>query len=325
MPIRIQRYIAILAVILFIAKVWAWYITHSVTILTDAMESVVNVITGFFGLYSIILSAKPRDANHPYGHGKVEFISAAIEGTLIIIAGIIIIYEGVIHLLHPRPLQKLDVGLWIILCTGVLNFAMGRYAVGMGIKNRSLVIESAGKHLLSDAYSTLAIIIGLVLMIFINAPWLDSAVALAFAAIIIITGYRVLRRSIAGIMDEVDVQQVKEVIALLQKTRPPHWIDMHNMRVIQYGETMHIDAHMTLPWYYQVRDAEIEIHKVENLVQQHFGNAVEVFTHIDGCMPYQCKLCAVSPCPVRQEAFTHQIPWTLENVWANEKHGKGET
>src|SRR6185312_1752787 len=124
-PIRIQRYIAVLSVVLFLGKLCAWYLTHSVTVFTDAMESTVNVVTGFVGLYSVILSAKPRDTNHPYGHGKVEFISSAIEGALIMIAGILIIYEAIHQLLEPKVLQKLDVGLFIIVVTGVLNFLMG--------------------------------------------------------------------------------------------------------------------------------------------------------------------------------------------------------
>src|ERR1700744_3391445 len=127
-PIRIQRYIAILSIVLFLGKLWAWYLTHSVTVLTDAMESIVNVVTGFVGLYSVVLAAKPRDTNHPYGHGKVEFISSAIEGALIIIAGFVIIYEAVHQLLLPKQLQKLDIGLLVIVVTGILNFMMGKYA-----------------------------------------------------------------------------------------------------------------------------------------------------------------------------------------------------
>ena len=321
-PIRVQRYIAILSIVLFLGKLWAWYLTHSVTVLTDAMESTVNVITGFVGLYSVILAAKPRDTNHPYGHGKVEFISSAIEGALIIIAGFVIIYEAIHQLLVPKQLQKLDIGLLIIVATGVVNFLMGKYAAKAGKANRSMVLESAGNHLLSDAYSTFAIIIGLGLVLLTKWNWLDSVVALCFSLIIIITGYKVLRRSISGIMDEVDATLLKDVVSFLQKVRHPEWIDLHNLRVIQYGNVMHVDAHMTLPWYYKVADAEREINELEELIKSSFGNQVELFIHIDGCMPYQCKICALAECPVRQHSFEQQIAWNLENVWLNEKHGK---
>ena len=321
MPIRIQRYIAILSLVLFLGKLWAWYLTSSVAILTDALESTVNVITGFIGLYSVMLAAKPRDTNHPYGHGKVEFISSAIEGALIGIAGLFIIYEAVAQLLYPRAIEKLNTGIIITMIAGVVNFVFGRYAVSVGKKNRSLTVEAAGRHLLSDAYSTIAIVIGLLLLLFTGWQWLDSAIAIVFSVFIIVTGYKVLRRSLAGIMDEADLALLKNVVKVLQAQRRAQWIDLHNLRVVQYGEVLHIDAHMTLPWYYRVAAAEKEIHALEELIRQHFGGKVELFIHIDGCMPYSCKLCAIENCPVRQEAFKGQIEWNLENVWANKKHG----
>lgn len=322
MTVRIQRNIAILAVILFLGKLFAWYVTHSVTILTDAMESTVNVITGFLGLYSIILSSKPRDTNHPYGHGKVEFVSSAVEGSLISIAGLFIIYESILQLLEPRKIHKLDVGIYIIITTGILNYIYGKYAVKQGKKNRSVIIESAGNHLLSDAYSTFAIIVGLAMVYITKWQWLDSLVALCFAFIIIRTGYRVLRRSLAGIMDEADEKLLQEMVQFLQKNRKNQWIDLHNLRVIQYGNVLHVDAHMTLPWYYTVSEAGKEIHALEDLIRSHFGDRIELFIHIDGCMPYQCHLCALEHCPVRQEPFRGQIEWDMNNVWMNEKHGK---
>lgn len=320
--IRIQWYIAVLSVILFLAKIWAYYITHSVAILTDALESTVNVIAGFIGLYSIILAARPRDTNHPYGHGKAQFLSSAVEGALIFIAGLFIIYEAIAQYIEARPLHKLDTGIWLVVATGALNFLFGTYAIKNGKKNRSIIVESAGRHLLSDGYSTLGIAIGLWVVYFTGILWLDSVVALIFAIIIIVTGYRVLRRSIAGIMDEADEGLLKEVVQLLQEKRKPDWIDLHNLRVIQYGEVLHIDMHMTQPWYYRVRDAEKEIHLLEDMVRAHFGNKVELFIHIDACMPYSCKLCALSECPVRQETFKEQVEWNLENVWVDSKHGK---
>jgi cation diffusion facilitator family transporter len=322
MTIRVQRYIAILSVVLFIAKLWAWYLTNSVTILTDALESTVNVIAGFIGLYSVILAAKPRDANHPYGHGKVEFISSAVEGALIFLAGVVIIYEAVKHIIAPEPVKDIDTGIYITAATGIINFFVGVYAVGIGKKNRSATVEAAGKHLKSDAYSTFAIIIGLGLLLVFKWPWLDSAVAILFALIIIVTGYRVLRRSLAGIMDEADEKLVHELISFLQANRRNQWVDMHNLRVLQYGNVLHVDAHMTLPWYYQVIDAEREIHDMENMIKQHFGNKIELFLHIDACAPYSCKLCALHECGVRQQPYVKQLEWNEQNVWANEKHGK---
>lgn len=322
MTIRIQRYIAILSVVLLLGKLWAWYITQSVTILTDALESIVNVIAGFIGLYSVILAAKPRDLNHPYGHGKIEFVSAAIEGSLITFAGLAIIYEAVQLLLEPRAVRSLNVGIYITGATGVINYIVGAYAVRIGKANRSLTVEAAGRHLKTDAYSTFAIVLGLLVLLLTGWQWLDSAVAIAFALFIIVTGYKLVRRSLAGIMDEADEVMLAQVIEVLQNNRRDQWIDLHNLRVIQYGEIMHIDAHMTLPWYYEVRQAEAEIHSLEKLIQDNFDGKVEMFIHIDACMPYSCKLCALQSCQVRQAPFVSQLQWTPGNVRVDSKHGK---
>lgn len=320
--LRLQRYIAALSVVLFIGKLWAWYLTQSVSILTDALESTVNVIAGFIGLYSLILASKPRDANHPYGHGKAEFVSAAVEGTLIMAAALLIFYEGITQLIHPATLKKLDIGIIIIAITGVINFIIGQYAISLGKKQRSLTVEAAGRHLKSDAYSTAAIIAGLVLVFITGWQWLDAAVALIFAVIILVTGYKVLRRSLAGIMDEADMKLLAQVVDVLQQHRKDQWIDLHNLRVIQYGDVLHIDAHMTLPYYYEVRQAESEIHSLEDLIREQFGGKVEMFIHVDGCVFYQCHLCSVKDCPVRQTPLTQRINWNIENVMTDSKHGK---
>jgi len=323
-PVRIQRNIAILSVVLFLAKLLAWYLTGSVTVLTDALESTVNMFAGFLGLFSIILAAMPRDTNHPYGHGKAEFLSSAVEGTLIFIAGIVIIWQAIRQIITPHQLQKLDIGLLIIAAAGLVNFFAGKYAEKAGKKHNSMVLVSAGNHLITDAYSTVAIILGLSLLLLTHNRWLwlDSAVALSFAVIIMVTGYKVLRRSISGIMDEMDIVLLKEVIDLLQAKREPQWVDLHNLRVIQYGSLMHVDAHMTLPWYYTVAQADIEILELENLIRDHFKNQVELFIHIDGCKTYQCSLCALEGCKVRQHTFEEQLRWTIDNVWTNAQHGK---
>lgn len=317
-----QRYVAVFSLVLFAGKLWAWFLTNSVTILTDALESIVNVIAGFIGLYSVTLAAKPRDTNHPYGHSKVEFVSSAIEGVLIFISGLMIVYEAVMQLVDPQMIHRLDWGIIIISATGAINFFLGSVAVRTGLKHRSLTVESAGRHLQTDAYSTLAVVAGLLLLRMTDWRWLDSVVALAFSIVILVTGYRVIRRSLAGIMDEADETLIQDVVHVLQRYRKSQWIDLHNLRVIRFGNVMHVDAHMTLPWYYEVREAETEIHELEALIRREFGNAVELFVHIDACMPYQCKLCALDTCTVRRETFSGQVRWTLSNVWEDSKHGK---
>ncbi len=177
--LRTQRWVVTVAVILFILKIVAYFLTHSVAILTDALESTVNVIAGFIGLYSLYVAAKPRDEDHPYGHGKAEFLSAAVEGTLILIAGLIIIYESISNFIHPRALQKLDFGIILVAITALINFVVGGISIKRGKKNDSLALVASGKHLQSDTWSTLGIIFGLILIRFTGLIWLDSVVAIA--------------------------------------------------------------------------------------------------------------------------------------------------
>jgi cation diffusion facilitator family transporter len=318
--LNVQKWIAGISVILLVAKFIAYYLTHSVSILTDALESIVNVVAGFIGLYSLYVAAKPRDKDHPYGHGKAEFISAAIEGTMIGIAGVIIIYKAVQQFLHPVELHRLDLGIWLVASTAIINFIAGYYCIRTGKKNDSPALLASGRHLQSDTISTAGIIGGLMLLFVTGHKWIDSVVAMLFAGIIIYTGYRILRRSIAGIMDEADEKLLDEMVKLLNENRTENWVDLHNLRVIKYGSVLHLDCHLTLPWYLNVHEAHNEIDILAKLVRQRFGQSLELFVHTDGCLPFQCHICTKKVCPVRQQEFEHRITWTLENVSPNKKH-----
>ncbi len=305
---------------LLVVKVFAWYITGSVAILTDAFESIVNVVAGLIGVYSLYVSAKPRDQDHPYGHGKAEFISAAIEGSLITIAGIIIIYQAINNLIHPHTIKRLDYGIILVAITGLINYFAGAVCIKTGKKNNSLALISTGKHLQSDTWSTLGIAVGLVLILLTRLAWIDSVVAIGFALFIIFTGYKILRSSIAGIMDEADTELLKKMVQTLNEHRTVNWIDLHNLRVIKYGSTIHIDCHMTVPWYLNVHEAHQEIDAVSELVKNEFGESVELFIHTDGCMEFSCRICSKFECTVRQHAFEKKVAWTMENISSNQKH-----
>ena len=318
--LTIQKRIAALSVLLFLVKAVAWYLTGSVAILTDAFESIVNVVAGFIGVYSLYVSAKPIDRDHPYGHGKAEFISAAIEGTMISIAGVIIIYEAVNNLLHPHELKKLDYGIILTAATALINYAAGYFCVRIGKKNNSLALISSGKHLQSDTWTTLGIVCGLILMLVTKLAWIDSVVAILFALFIIYTGYTILRSSVAGIMDEADMALQEKLVQTLNANRRPNWIDLHNLRIIKYGSRLHLDCHLTVPWYLNVHEAHREIDALSNLVKNEFGESVELFVHSDGCLDFSCRICTLADCTVRKHAFEKKIDWTMENILSNNKH-----
>lgn len=316
-----QKLVTLIGILLFIIKVVAYYLTNSVAILTDALESTINVASALFGLYALYLAAIPRDKNHPYGHGKVEFISATIEGVLISVAGIIIIVEAIEKLESPNKVEKLDYGIFLVAITALANFILGYFAIKKGKQNNSIALISSGKHLQSDTYSTIGIILGLIILYFTHWEVIDSLVALAFAILLIFTGYNIVRQAISGIMDEADTKLLNDVIKYISENRRVNWIDIHNLRIIKYGSTLHFDCHATVPWYFTVNEAHTEINALELLIKEKYGETIEIFVHTDGCMPFSCKICQKTDCNQRLEPIKQKIEWNLDNLSDNGKHG----
>lgn len=317
---QFQKSIFLVTIFLFIVKIIAWYITQSIAILTDTLEYSINVIASLVGMYSLKLSAKPRDENHPYGHGKVEFLSSTLEGILMIFTSLIILVEAIYHLLNQQDLQKVDYGILLVALTGIVNYFMGKFAIAKGKKNNSLALIASGKHIISDTYATIGIVVGLILIYFFHYSWIDSAIAIIFSIIIIVSGYNILRESIAGIMDEADLKLLTQVISELNKARNENWIDLHNFRIIKYGSILHVDCHLTVPYFLNVHEAHDEVDKLERFVKNHFEDNVELFVHLDGCMDFSCKICTKADCPVRKFPFQQKIEWNLKNVLSNSKH-----
>lgn len=302
------------------AKFSAYFITSSNFILTDAAESIVNVIASAFAFFSISLASRPRDVNHPYGHGKVEFFSVFIEGTLIGIAGITIVFKGTYSLFFPHEVQKILTGAIIIGITGAVNGGLGYYMINRGKKLNSITLEADGRHLITDMVTSAGLVIGLTLMYFLPYPWLDSGLSVLVGIYIVITGYKLLRKSIAGLMDEADFTVVQDIISILNAQRKVEWIDVHNLRAQKYGHELHIDCHLTLPNYFDLNRVHDEVKLVDKLVNRNANVKTEFFIHTDPCLPDCCHYCSMPDCPIRSEPKSIDIEWTMENVTRNKKH-----
>ena len=318
--IAFQKWIAAVGIILFIGKITAWKLTNSDSVFSDAMESIVNIISAFMGLYALYLGGKPRDENHPYGHGKVEFVTSAIEGSLISIAGVMIIYEGSNSLITGKVLNKIDWGIWIIAATAIANYVLGYISIQKGKAENSIVLISSGKHLQSDTFSTLGVVVSLVLVYFTKLVWIDSVVALALGVYIITIGYKIIRQSLSGIMDEADPAMLGRLADFLNENRKPEWIDVHNMKIQQFGSRLHIDAHITLPWYFELRNAHNEMETMIKEIAENTDRTVEFNFHMDDCKPTSCAICQIANCPVRQQEFLKKVEWTGENISQPDKH-----
>lgn len=320
MNVRLQAGVLLAGILLMLVKFVAWHLTRSNAVLSDALESIVNVAAGGFALYSLMLAAKPRDREHPYGHGKVEFISAALEGSLVALAGGLIIYRAIDAWLTGVEIHALGIGTLMIAGSGAANLALGLVLRKRGRRAHSLTMEAGGVHLLSDAWSSAALVLGLVVIQLTGLLWLDSLFAIGFAIFIIWQGIRMVRRSVGGIMDETDMAVADELVRIIDTNRRPEWIDIHNFRVIKFGSTLHIDCHVTLPWYFTLERAHDEISELDALVNRNSGREVEFFIHMDPCIPTSCPICRIMDCPVREAPFVKRIPWTLATVLANTKH-----
>ena len=302
-----------------LGKFVAFFITQSNAILTDAAESIVNVLASSFAFYSVYLSAQPKDVNHPYGHGKVEFFSMFVEGILIVLAGALIILKSVYNLFYPVAVTDLFDGSIIVAIAGLLNFAMGYYMLKQASRLNSLTLQADGKHLMTDAYSSAGLVVGLLLIHFTGIYYLDGVLSIAMGLYIIFTGYKLIRRSVGGLMDESDLKKVEEVVAILNENRHDSWIDIHNLRTQTYGHELHIDCHITLPYYYELNKVHDEISELDTLINQK-GINTEFFIHTDPCLPQCCHYCRMVNCPVRSEAQKVNIEWTVENITRNFKH-----
>ena len=208
----------------------------------------------------------------------------------------------------------------LIAVTACVNFLTGIYSVQQGKKNNSLALIASGRHLQSDTLSTVGIIVGLAVIYFTNITWLDGVIAIVSALVIIYTGYRIVRKSVAGIMDEADTTLLDNMVTMLNNNRRENWVDLHNLRVIKYGGRLHVDGHLTVPWYLNVHEAHVEIEALSKLIREQFSSSMELFVHSDGCQYFQCPICFKSDCPVRKHPFEKRIEWTIENVINDAKH-----
>ncbi|MEX2591139.1 MAG: cation diffusion facilitator family transporter [Anditalea sp.] len=311
----------LVSILLLIVKFYSFYLTNSKAILTDALESIVNVVASGFAIYSIYLSAQPKDKNHPYGHGKIEFFSAGIEGVLILLAGVFIIYRSVYALFFPEALTLLPYGMALIGFSGIINGGLGYMLSKKGKEYNSLTLEADGKHILTDAASSLVLLLGIAVIYFTGYFFLDSILSILFSLYIIFNGYLLVRKSVAGLMDESNPKAMTATVEILNRHRKENWIDVHNMRVQQYGGDRHIDLHLTLPYYYDLRAVHDVVQEVEEVLEESLPGHVEVFVHADPCLPEKCcHYCLVKDCPVRRFAQTKIIKWNERNMSKNQKH-----
>lgn len=301
-------------VVVLLVKLVAWRLTGSTAVLSDALESIVNVVAAALLLYSLHLARQPADTNHPYGHGKVEFFSAGVEGTLIGVASLLIIVESVRALLAARPLQQLDLGLVLVTAATGLNAVVGAHLIRVGQRAHSLALVADGRHLLTDVVTSLGVIAGLAAVWATGWTVLDRLVALAVALQILRTGWQLARQAIGGLMDEADPSLLADMAIALEAHREPWWIDAHSLRAWSSGAVEHVDLHLVVPRYFDADRLHAIDEQVESTLLAAAGKPGEAIVHFDPCRPRHCRGCAMEQCPVRGTALAERSPLSLARV-----------
>ncbi len=293
-------------------KTGGYFITNSAAILSDALESIVHVAATGMAFFSIIISSRPADDTHPYGHGKIEYFSAGIEGLLIIIAAIAIFYAAVTDIIFGSEIKSLDIGIIVVSFAAVINLALGFYLIRVGKKTNSLTLVADGQHILTDSYTSFGVMAGIFLVMITGWQILDPLVAMAIAVNIVVTGFQLLRESFGGLMHETDKKVLKDIIDGLLKTKKSFWIDIHQLRFWKTSDTIFLDFHLILPYYFTIKESHEEEKRITTQLDS-VNHNVELKIHFDHCTDSLCRLCKFSECTRR----VHK--WDTDFVWDEKK------
>jgi cation diffusion facilitator family transporter len=275
-------YLAIAAAVATISlKLLAYFLTGSVGLFSDALESGVNLIAAVVALFMITLAEKPADEEHAFGHHKAEYFSSAIEGGLIVIAAFSIIWSAIPRIIHPQPLENVGVGLLVAVGASAINLAVGMILIKNGKKNHSITLEADGKHLMTDVYTSVGVLIGIGLVNVTGFLVLDGIVAVGVAINILWTGYQLMHRSAQGLLDSaIPEEERQKIIDALDKFKDQN-IEYHSLMTRQAGRRKFISLHILLPGKLSIQEGHDRVENIEKAIRDLFGTPVTVFTHLE--------------------------------------------
>lgn len=269
------------AIVTIVLKTYAWWLTGSVGLLSDAAESVVNLVAAIISIIAVTVAERPADADHQYGHSKAEYFSAGAEGALIFVAAGMIIYTSVERMLSPRPLESLGIGLAISVGAAVINGIVGVLLVRAGTERRSPTLKANGKHLITDVVTSVGVVIGVALVWLTGWDILDPIVAIAVGLNILVMAYRMIHGSGMGLMDATlphsDNQAIEQV---LQRNRELGQVDFHELRTRESGRWRFVEFHVLVPGGWSVERGHDLAEKVEQEIHAALPNS-HITTHLE--------------------------------------------
>jgi cation diffusion facilitator family transporter len=280
----LERYawLSVAAAVATIAlKGLAWWLTGSVGLLSDALESLVNLAAALLALSMLRLAASPPDEEHPYGFSKAEYFSAGIEGALIVLAAAGIVLAAIPRLIEPRALDMPVLGLTLTIVASAINFGVARVLLRAGREHHSITLEADGRHLLTDVWTSAAVIVGVALVFATGWLRLDPLVALAVSAHILWTGFGLMRRSVRGLLDPaISAQDQSEVTKLFAEYSRRYGVAFHALRTRQAGARRFVSFHLLVPDAWTVSQAHRLSEEIESRMRAMVPNAA-IFTHIE--------------------------------------------
>lgn len=299
---------------IFLLKFLAYYVTNSAAVMSDATESVINVIAAIIALFVIRFASQPADDEHPYGHGKAEYFSSAFEGGMIFFAALVIMAQSVQAIWQGQSLTRIDIGLYIVGLSTILNLVLGLYLKKVGTRENSEALLASGTHVLSDVWTTVGVMVGLALVAITEIHWLDAVVAMLVAVHLAYSGFSIVRSSIGGLIDETDPQVLQDLAASFNKVRKSGVIDIHKLRVIRAGAFHHVDAHIVVPQYWDVATVHNQNEMFERAVVADYRFDGEIAFHVDPCKKSYCDVCDVFDCPIRAQEFKNRKEFTIKSL-----------
>jgi len=314
----------VISTLITAAKFAAWVITDSTAVFSDALESIINVVTASFALFSVWLATLPRDETHPYGHGRIEYFSAGLEGAFICLASVTIMAVALPELFQPRAPERLDAGLLLTVLIGVVTMVSGQLLQRAGRRLESPTLEADGAHLTSDALTTLGVFAGLLLVRFTGWNWVDPATGLLMALWLLTTGVSILRRAVGALMDEAVPDLLDAIGEVLETTREPGWNAPHHVKVHRLGQRIHIDLHLVLPRFWTLEQSHEVSERIEYACEERFGGETELMSHLEPCTDRACSSCDLDECPIRAVPFEGRERWTHDVIRRPYRHRKTE-
>lgn len=271
----------LVGLIMLLSKTYAYAITGSTAILSDAAESVVHVLAVGFATYSMWFSFKPADENHPYGHEKIGFFSAGFEGAIIILASLFIFYESISKIIFGVELENIGLGILFIVAATVINLILSLYLIRKGKKHKSLILEANGKHILTDSWTSFTAIIALILVRLTGIALFDPIIAILAGANIFWMGTKLMKKSVGGLMDQIDPLLHKQIIGTLRKETEKKGLGFHHLRVRSLGHKILIEFHLLFPHDQMLGEAHDTASQIEHSLMNSVEIEAEVLTHLE--------------------------------------------